>query len=235
MNVLPDIEMPMLKEEIEEIDEEVKDVKPVATMEDIFQNAPVMKEVVVPKENPIVITGSAPMKKKRILSEDHKQKLNAARVKALEVRRANAKEKKELKELEKKAKQKKVDDLKKYIGEDVPVPVKEVVKEVKTEVKTTPLATADTPTTPATTDTPATFSSHMHLANPKKYLTQEDVEEISIQAIAGYEKIRKGRKALKKEENEKVKAQEEVRELLRKTIQPRNITYGQEGYFNDCF
>lgn len=224
MNVLPDIEMPMLKEEIEEIDEvdEVKDVKPVATMEDIFQNAPVMKEVKEVKENPIVITGSMPlakpmkpMKKKRVLSEAHKEKLNAARVKALEVRRANAKEKKELKELEKKAKQKKVDDLKKYIGETEEVKVK---------------------TTPATPATPATFSTHMHLApDKKKYLTQEDVEEISIQAIAGYEKIRKGRKALKKEATEKKQAQEEVRELLRKTIQPRNITYGQEGYFNDCF
>ena len=165
-----------------------------------------------------------PMKKKRVLSEAHKEKLNGARVKALEVRRANATAKKELKELEKKAKQKKVDDLKKYIGEDVPVPVKEVVKEVKT--------TPTTPTTPATPN----FSTHMHLAPDKqKYLTAEDVEEISIQAIAGYEKIRKGRKALKKEENETKQAQEEVRELLRKTIQPRNITYGQEGYFNDCF
>ena len=227
MNVLPDIEMPMLKEEIEELSDEVdevKDVKPVATMEDIFQNAPKMKEVIVPqtKENPIVITGSAPMKKKRVLSEEHKQKLNGARVKALEVRRANAKEKKELKELEKKAKQKKVNDLKKYIGE-----TEDIVPQTK-EVKTTPLATTDTPATPAT------FSTHMHLAPDKqKYLTQEDVEEISIQAIAGYEKIRKSRKAQKKEENDK--AQEEVRDLIRKTVQPRNITYGQEGYFNDCF
>ena len=230
MNVLPDIEMPMLKEEIDELSDEVsdegnevKDVKPVATMEDIFQNAPVMKEVKEVKENPIVITGSAPMKpmkKKRVLSEAHKEKLNAARVKALEVRRANAKEKKELKELEKKAKQKKVNDLKKYIGE-----TEDIVPQTK-EVKTTP----------ATPATPATFSTHMHLAPDKqKYLTQEDVEEISIQAIAGYEKIRKSRKAQKKEENDKVKAQEEVRDLIRKTVQPRNITYGQEGYFNDCF
>jgi hypothetical protein len=78
-----------------------------------------------------------PPKKKRVLSDEHKQKLAQAREKALATRRANAQEKKRLKELEKKAKQKKTKELEAYV-EDKP-PVVEQVKEkvVDTEPRIT--------------------------------------------------------------------------------------------------
>ena len=57
-------------------------------------------------------------KKRPPMSEEHKAKLKLAREKALAVRRKNSQDKKEMKELEKKAKQKKKEELKKYVGED---------------------------------------------------------------------------------------------------------------------
>ena len=158
MNVLPDIEMPPLQEEIDEPDDVIPEpvsepqaLKEPATMEEIFHDAPKIKQVKVRKKRP-------PM------TEEHKLKLSEARVKALEVRRANAAEKKELKDLEKRAKQKKMNDLRASLGEPI--------KEVKVE---------------------------------------------------------------KKVEMEIVRAQEQVRQTIRQTIQPRNITYGQEQYFENCF
>ena len=66
-------------------------------------------------------------------------------------------------------------------------------------------------------------------------LTRKDLEEAQLTAIMSYEKIRKARKSKKKEEMEIVRAQEQVRQTIRQTIQPRNITYGQEQYFENCF
>lgn len=76
-------------------------------------------------------------KKRPPMSEEHKEKLRLAREKALETRRRNAQEKREMKELEKKAKQKKKEELKKYVNneEDQEKP-KEIIKEVKHPVST---------------------------------------------------------------------------------------------------
>jgi len=69
----------------------------------------------------------------------------------------------------------------------------------------------------------------------EKYYTQADLDKATLNAIMGYETIRKDRKAKKNEMLAKKREEQRVAEQLRKVIQPRNITYGQEGYFNDCF
>lgn len=56
-----------------------------------------------------------PVKKKRQLSEEHKEKLRQGRLKALENRRNNAKQKREMKELQKKKKQLEHEQLKKEV------------------------------------------------------------------------------------------------------------------------
>ena len=94
---------------------EVTKKEPLYRKEDIFvkQNQP----------DPV-----KPPKKKRVLSEEHKQKLALAREKALATRKRNAEEKKRVKELEKKAKQKKTKELEDYV-EDKPPPVVAKVQE----------------------------------------------------------------------------------------------------------
>lgn len=94
---------------------EVTKKEPLYRKEDIFvkQNQP----------DPV-----KPPKKKRVLSEEHKAKLALAREKALATRKRNAEEKKRVKELEKKAKQKKTKELEDYV-EDKPPPVVAKVQE----------------------------------------------------------------------------------------------------------
>ena len=77
---------------------------------DIFADPPVVKKVKEPK-------------KKRVLSEEHKQKLALAREKALATRRANAALKKEEKELQKTIKNNKLNSLREQAN------VKEVIEQ----------------------------------------------------------------------------------------------------------
>ena len=126
--------------ESEEENEEIVDiVKNDLNEEDVFDNKPVEKlEMKVVKEEPViepepepiqeviseVIEKPKPVKKprkKRVLTEAQKEKLAQARVKALEVRRANARKKQEIKDL-KKQKPKKEENIKMEIQE---------IKEVK--------------------------------------------------------------------------------------------------------
>ena len=92
------------------------------TMKDIFQNG----------GEPVKLTKKGkPFKKRPPLSEAHKEKLKAARLKAVEVRRKKAQEKKEVKDLDieekellKKQRIKKVKKLKEEVEE--PEPLKEI-------------------------------------------------------------------------------------------------------------
>ena len=98
---------------LQQVEEKVK-----MKSEDIFTEPPRMKEVKV--------------KKKRVLSEEHKKKLQDERVKALETRRRNSQQKKEIKELEKKVKENKLMKLKKEANGDIePQPIQQPKAEVQ--------------------------------------------------------------------------------------------------------
>jgi hypothetical protein len=125
MDLFPKIEMDLIEEtpdpldeENESDEEEIKEVieekepspKPVIKQEDIFQDKkPIIKPI---KED-------KPPKKKRVMSEEQKERLRLGREKALANRRAKAQEKKEVKELQTKKKQKEIQELKDYVN-DVP-------------------------------------------------------------------------------------------------------------------
>jgi hypothetical protein len=134
MDCLPEITMEVKDvpepevEESENNDElinELETPKPKLSQEQIFQHPPKMK----------VVNEDKPVKKKRVLSEEHKQKLAVARQKALETRRKNAALKKEEKELQKKIKQNKMNDLRKQanvsVVEEKPVEVSEPIDQKK--------------------------------------------------------------------------------------------------------
>ena len=227
MNVLPQFleeEPEPLKEEIDEPeddDETISDIgssevmpevikpKPRSTMEDIYGDGPVMK--VVEEEKP-----KKERKKRKPMTDEQKEKLALARQKALEVRREKAKEKQELKDLQKMKKQKEINDLRAEVGlepkkKKEPEPKKEVIIKEPEKIEVQPTMQTE------------------------KYYTQADLDKATLNAIMGYETIRKDRKAKKNEMLAKKREEQRVAEQLRKVIQPRNITYGQEGYFNDCF
>ena len=172
---------------------EVTKKEPLYRKEDIFvkQNQP----------DPV-----KPPKKKRVLSEEHKKKLAVAREKALATRKRNAEEKKRIKELEKKAKQKKTKELEDYVDEkphhSAPVVAKVQEKIIERE-----------PT-----------------------LTKKDIEEAQLEAIIKYETLRKARKKKKQEDMAEEKKKEETRQAIRRATQPRqNITRGQQGFWDDMY
>mgnify|MGYP003646558410 FL=1 len=136
-----------------------------------------------------------PRKKRPPMTEEHKEKLKAARVKAMAARKAKAQEKKESKALEKEEKEllkkqkvKRVRALKEEVEDDVePKPIKETIKE-------------------------QTF-------------TKQDLENAQLNAIMNYEKIRKSRKEQKKIDQEKNKEQEAIRNQIRRAVAPPQQEY----------
>ena len=75
-------------------------------------------------DTPIIKKVHTAPKKKRVLSEEHKAKLQAGRLRALENRRANARKNKEIKELSKKKKDLEYNSLKKEVDDlEYPNPV----------------------------------------------------------------------------------------------------------------
>lgn len=154
------------------------------TMNDIFQDA---------TTQPRLTKKGKPFKKRPPLSDAHKEKLKAARVKAIEVRRQMAAEKKEAKDLEsvekdllKKQRVRKVQKLKEEVDNDPPqesVPFKEIKEKAQ-------------PAQPV------------------------DVEKAVIEGITKYELIRKLRKKEKREQEAREKEENLVRETLRRAVAP---------------
>jgi len=233
MDFLPKVEEKLIEDEPDEIEEEIiEEAKPKITEDDIFNAKPklVIKEVIEPqivkefkefKEEELKTP--KPTKKKRVLSEDHKEKLAQARVKALETRRENAKIKREKAQLEKAIKEKELEELRAKAGirkpkTEVIQPKKEVKEEVKEEIPN--------------------LAVRPDWLDKKQYYTQEDIEKASLNAIMGYEKIRKERKAKKREEEEKTKHERELKQQLTQRIMPQNntnIMYGQQNYWDNCY
>jgi len=180
------------QEEIEESKEEIKTIVPNAKskrdgmdVNEIFNmpNDTYVKDVKLTKKG-------KPRKQRPPMSEAHKEKLKAAREKAMAVRKAKAQEKKDAKALEKEEKEllkkqkvKRVKQLKEEVEEDVkPQPLKETIKE--------------------------------------QMFSKKDLEEAQLNAIINYEKIRKSRKEQKRIEQEKNKEQEAIRSQIRRAVAP---------------
>lgn len=239
MDFLPKVEDNLVAELPDDIiDDDIIEEKPQITEEDIFNEKPklVIKEVI--EDEPLLpetddVGGldaevvepvkqpktQVKTKKKRILSEAHKQKLAEARVKALETRRNNAKIRKEKKELEKVIKDKELEELRAKAG---------IRKAKKVNVVAEPTVIEPAKKVVEKVETP-----------PKKiYYTQEDLEKASLNAIMGYEKIRKIRKEKKKQEQENTKHERKLKQELTDRIMPQNNTnvlYGASNYWDNCF
>ncbi len=192
-----DISQEEIEESKEEIQEEIKTIVPKAKskrdgmdVNEIFNmpNDTYVKDVKLTKKG-------KPRKQRPPMTEAHKEKLKAAREKAMAVRKAKAQEKKDAKALEKEEKEllkkqkvKRVKQLKEEVEEDIkPQPLKETIKE--------------------------------------QMFSKKDLEEAQLNAIMNYEKIRKSRKEQKKIEQEKNKEQEALRNQIRRAVAPAQPEY----------
>ena len=217
MDCLPEITMEVKDVSDKEVEEsenndelinELETPKPKMTQEQIFQEPPKMK----------VVKEDKPVKKKRVLSEEHKQKLAIARQKALETRRKNAALKKEEKELQKKIKQNKMNDLRKQanvpIVEEKPVEVSKPIPEPEPQ--------------------PEPVKPMQSLQNN---LTKEDLTQITLNAIMGYDRLRKKEKAEKKKEEEAIRQKQILKQQLAQTIAPPSQPkfYSPNGKWDDFF
>ncbi len=203
MDCLPEIVMPVVaepqpepqlepteseKEAEQSSEDEVVHEEPKRKLQqrDIFSDVPKVKVV---KE-----------KKKRVLSEEHKKKLADARIKALEVRRANSSQKKEMKELTKLKKTQELDKLREETGTKKKVVI----------------------VNPTDADAPLLDQKPIYQSQPPpskvsalKGYTQEDLDKATLNAILGYEKIRKERKTIKKRDQKLNQDREELKSQLR--------------------
>ena len=201
-------ELPPTKAEVEAEEEEdpCPSEPPRRLMEqvDIFSDAPKVKQVME----------KAP-KKKRVLSEEHKAKLGLARQKALEVRRANSQAKKEMKDLTKLKKQQDLDKLREETGTKKPTHKK---------VVDTPIAVE--PFAPSLAPIPKSQPESIPKQQPQTIgYSQADLDQASLNAIIGYEKIRKKRKDTKKQEQKIHVEQEALKKQLREITTKQKPTY----------
>ena len=227
MDFLPDVIMPendiaengtLAEREAEEpepepaeeqtAEKQTVEVKRKMEQVDIFADAPKVKQV---KE-----------KKKRVLSEEHKQKLANAREKALAVRRANSHAKKEMKDLTKLKKKQDLDKLREETG----MTEKKVVIDNPIEVETFEPVKA-----PIQKPPPLPVQ---HKPIQVKQYTQEDLDKTTLNAIIGYEKIRKERKSVKKKEQNVVREQEALKQQLR-NIKVRETPQYESNPWSDFF
>ena len=132
-----------------------------------------------------------PRKKRPPMSEEHKQKLALAREKAMEARKKKAADKKVAKALDMEEKEL----LKKQKHKRVQKLKEEVNEEAPQTIKET--------------------------KPPGNLFTAEQLEEAQLNAIMNYEKIRKTRKAQKKEQQKKDMEQEVLKQTIRRAVQPQ--------------
>lgn len=196
------------REAEEDEEEEPKQPKRLLEQGDIFSDTPKVKKVNEKKT-----------KKKRVLSEEHKAKLALARQKALEVRRANSKQKKEMKELTKLKKQQELERLREETGTKKTTPKK---------VVDTPIASGSAlePSPPSMVEQPKSQPVSIPKQPSQKIgYSQEDLEKATLNAIMGYEKIRKKRKEVKKQEQKERVEQEALKKQLREITTKQKPTY----------
>tara|TARA_R110000765_G_scaffold271585_5_gene370352 strand:+ start:1120 stop:1827 length:708 start_codon:yes stop_codon:yes gene_type:complete len=176
-----------IQEEKEEEIESIEDVVPKAKskrdgmdVNEIF-NMPIDPNIKLTKKG-------KPRKQRPPMTEAHKEKLKAARVKAMAARQTKAKERQEAKLLEKQEKEllkqqkvKRVKQLKEEVEEDIkPQPIKKNVIE--------------------------------------QMFSKKDLEDAQLNAIMNYEKIRKQRKDIKRKEEKENKEHEKLKSQLRRAV-----------------
>tara|TARA_R100001594_G_scaffold145525_1_gene195819 strand:+ start:1453 stop:2166 length:714 start_codon:yes stop_codon:yes gene_type:complete len=223
----------------EEHEEAVKLAKDDLNEEDVFDNKPVeklqmkvVKEEPQPEPEPVqeviheVIEKPKEKKprKKRVLTEAQKQKLAEARVKALEVRRANARKKQEIKDLKK---QKQDQELNKLRNDVKPIEKKPepkphqniIIKEKESDSKKyySPINANGT-------------------KEKKVMFTQDDVDMITFKAISNYDEIRKQRKKEKQKRKEEENIKERERQKLLRIVNPSTKQYdASTDPFANCY
>tara|TARA_R110000803_G_scaffold111890_1_gene180302 strand:+ start:165 stop:812 length:648 start_codon:yes stop_codon:yes gene_type:complete len=132
-----------------------------------------------------------PRKKRPPMTEEHKEKLKAARVKAMASRKAKAQERKEVKSLDIEEKE--------LLKKQKVKRVKQLKEEVEDENNVKPVV-------------------HREKGNT---FSKADLEEAQLQAILNYEKIRKTRKKEKQVKNVKDKEEQDLRDKLTEAINPK--------------
>ena len=205
-------------EEVEIVKLEMKDLSDTT---DIFDTGEKLKPVeAVISELPS--STDKPQKKKRVMSESHKEKLALARVKALEVRRENARKKKEIKDLKKQQKDNELEDLRESVKPKIKKVKEEVVNE-ETEEEEPNFIYEAKPQKPKP------------VANSQYKYTQEQVDNITFKAISNYDALRKERKkekeVLRKDEAHK----EAERQKLLRVATGLNTNKGTGNYWDNCY
>jgi len=215
-------------------------VKPKLTEEGVFDDdargEPMkMKEVVQPVEEPIVesivetvvetVEEPAPepkpqpekkTRKKRVMTEEQKQKLAEARKKALVVRRANAKKKQEIKDLKKMKQDQELDNLRNSVGvthESLPAPVEP--KPAKPKPKPPPEPSP--------------------VQNKQYKYTEDDLQSFSLKAIQDYDTLRKSRKIVKQKQKQEESYKEKERQKLLRVVSSKPSYNASDEYWGNCF
>jgi len=221
-------------------------VKPKLTEEGVFDDdtrgEPMkMKEVVQPVEEPIVeepivekvvekvVEEPAPqpvkkVRKKRVMTEEQKQKLAEARKKALVVRRANAKKKQEIKDLKKMKQDQELDSLRNsVIGNKIAGNV-EINRSLPAPVEPKP---AKPKPKPPPEPTPVQTKQY-------KY-TEEDLQTFSLKAIQDYDTLRKSRKIEKQKQKQEESYKEKERQKLLRVVSSKPSYNSSDDYWGNCF
>jgi hypothetical protein len=211
MEILPVVQLIEQDLPLEEENEDSEEESITETVEEDIM--PTMKEKPTIPEEDIFVEKKVdkPVKKKRQMSEAQKENLKKGREKALAVRRAKAEEKRKMKELENKE--------------------KELVKKAKVKrVQKLEEEVSEAPT-PRTLPPPS----------PQEFsflqgLDPDLIRKLQQDAIEGYERVRKTRKAQKKKEEEEQKKNQHTANIINNALNPpKSAKYGEAGFFNHLF
>lgn len=146
-------------------------------------------------------------KPRKPMTEAQLEHLRKGREKALAVRRAKAQEKKELKELQAKKKKKEIQKLREEVGE---APKKAEPQKVEKK-----------------------FTEGM---SSLQNLDPEFIRKLQQDAIEGYDKLRKERKAKKKQEQETHNRNTTNMNVINNALNPpKAVKYGDPSFFNHLF
>jgi len=215
MEILPVVKL--MEEDLEPLDAEKESEEEGDTIEMEIQDE-VLPEVKTDKpsipEEDIFVEKEKPKEKpkkekkpRKPMTEKQLEHLRKGREKALAVRRAKAQEKKELKDLQAKKKKKDIQKLREEVGE----PPKKAEPQ-KVEKKLT---------------------EGMPSLNQ---LDPEFIRKLQLDAIEGYEKVRKERKAKKKHEEDNNNRNTTNMNIINNALNPpKSVKYGDPSFFNHLF
>tara|TARA_R110000772_G_scaffold107734_4_gene210321 strand:- start:39 stop:692 length:654 start_codon:yes stop_codon:yes gene_type:complete len=213
MDLLPKVQVDlieeapeMLIEEMESDGEDTEDVLPEV------KQRPVIPEEAIFQEKTLKVKPVPKEKKKRVMSEEQLERLAQGRAKGLAKRRAAAAEKQEIKDLHKKKKQNEIAALRREAGVEEPTPPK--------------------PTKHEPTPAPAPRKAYTSIED----LPAELLVQLQQDAIEGYDKKRKARKAQKLKDQETNYAKDAKMNMISDAIKPKQpAKYGEPGYFSSMW